>query len=297
VYDGKYAKNSIAVVGRFRKWPWGQHPDEAYLADGLQACGIQVVKVDQDGYHEAAGQAEWVLYTSQPASYGKMDRWAGSRKTILWTLDWLPDYQERGQIIDAGRAATVFVSSDQYDWAGKHGIRNHFYLPAACESFHPPFNPKPHRSCAFLGSLYNERRRSIASIVRSLKGEVLDRQAKWVYGPDLVRFVQGTKVVVGDNVRNDIQGYWSSRNYVITGAGGFLLTPNVPGIEKEFVAGKHVVLYSSIERLKEAIESCVEYDEKREAIRKAGFHHTRVNHNWAVRARALLEAVGIRKSV
>ena len=82
---------------------------------------------------------------------------------------------------------------------------------------------------------------------------------------------------------------------MITGAGGFLLTPQVPDIEMEFVAGKHVVLYSSMDRLGEAIESCIENNEKREEIRKAGFHHTRVNHNWAVRARALLAGIGVLK--
>lgn len=293
-YSGSsFIRNSVAVVGRFKKWPWGQHPDEAYLADAMQACGVQVFKIDQDGPHDAAGEAEWVLFTSQPASYGKMERWKGARKTILWTLDWLPDYADRGNIIEAGRAADLFASSDQYDWAGKYGILNHFYLPAACESLYPPFNPKPHRTCAFLGTPYSDRRRRIAEIVKSLGGQVLDKQKQWVYGADLAKYVQATKVIVGDNVRNDIQGYWSSRNYVVTGAGGFLLTPHVPGIEADFTAGVHVVLYTSIDRLKEAIESCVEHDGKREAIRKAGFHHARVHHNWAVRARALLERIRV----
>lgn len=238
-------------------------------------------------------QADWIVFTSQPASYGKMERWVREKKTILWTLDWLPDYADRGQIIDVGRRASVFASSDEYDWGLKYGIRNHLYLPGACESYYPPFDPKPHRSCAFLGTLYSERRRQIASVVRSFGGEVLEKQGRWVYGHALARYVQGTKVIVGDNVRNDVQGYWSSRNYVIPGAGGFLLTPQVPGIEEHFTAGEHVVLYTSVDRLKEAVEACIGNDQKREEIRKAGFHHVRVHHNWGTRARILLEAMGI----
>jgi spore maturation protein CgeB len=159
------------------------------------------------------------------------------------------------------------------------------------------FNPRPSRPCAFLGSLYNERRHKIARIVKRHGGEVLDSPGSWIYQDRLAEYVQTTKVIVGDNARNDVPGYWSSRNYIIPGAGGFLLTSNVPGLSSDFEFGKHVAVYDGAEALDEAIETCLAMDSEREAIRKAGFEHVRKNHGWVARARVLLNTLKIHARV
>lgn len=287
-------RSGIAIVGRFHPWPWGQHPDEAYLADRIEALGVKVFRVDQASAALPVLEAEWAVFTAQPSSWGKLWEWAPTHRTVLWTLDWLPDYPDRRSIIDAAKGVTVFATSDRFDWSGAYGMSNHFYLPGACEGVKPEFSPHPVRKCAFMGSIYNERRKKIAETVKRLGGEVLDSPSKWVYGLRLAKFVQSTKVIVGDNVRNDIPGYWSSRNYVIPGAGGFLLTAAVPGLESDLEPGVHACVYGSPRDLAGAIEACAAADRARETIRRAGFEHVRKNHGWAARAAALVERMGVR---
>lgn len=284
----------IAVVGQFASWHWGQHPDEAYLADAIESLGVPVYRIQQGWHGSVVRECEWVLFTSQPGSWNKMSRWSKTHRTVLWTLDWLPDYPERRDIIGAARRADVFVSSDRYDWKAYYGIRNHLYLPGACESADVPFEPKPHRSCAFMGSIYNARRTAIARIVEKLGGEVRGGPGKWLYGRDLAKYVQETKVVIGDNYRNDVPGYWSTRNYVIPGAGGFLLTSRVPGLEKDFEIGTHIAVYDTPGELEESIALCIARDAEREEMRRVGFGHVRANHTWKARARVLVETLGIK---
>lgn len=288
---GKHERSGVAVVGRFSAWSWGQHPDEAYMADALERIGTKVYRVNQESLAyppREALRAEWALFTGNPQSFMHMAPWQRTHPTALWTLDWLPGYSDRVNIIQAGRRATLFLSSDRHNWPA-HNVMNHWYLPGACEDRVARFDPKPTISCAFLGSLYSERRRKIAQLVRDRGGIVLDGPGSWVYGEELSRFVQGVKVVVGDNVVNDVPGYWSSRNYVIPGAGGFLLTHRVPDLDVQFAIGREIAVYDAFETLGTEIDRWIRNDAEREAIRRAGFERTRKDHTWDVRARTLLE--------
>jgi spore maturation protein CgeB len=126
------------------------------------------------------------------------------------------------------------------------------------------------------------------------RGEVRGAPGTWLYGRDLAKYVQETKVIVGDNYRNDVPGYWSTRNYVIPGAGGFLLTSRVPGLEKDFEIGTHIAVYDTPGELEEAIALCIAHDAEREEMRRVGFVHVRANHDWKARARVLLETLRIK---
>lgn len=284
-------RSGIAIVGQFDPWKWGQHPDEAYLADALAVMGVPIYRVRAADGETPVMQAEWVLFTGPTAK--KLPRWSGTHKTIVWTLDWLPDYAERQYIIDAGMSANLFVTSDRYDWLGRKGIGHHLYLPAACESLMIPFQPKPFRPVAFMGTIYNERRRRIAELVHSFGGQVLDSPSSWIYGAKLARFCQETKIIVGDNIVNNCPGYWSSRNYVIPGVGGFLLTPLVPELDEQFQLGKNIAVYNSLQELKVMITYFLKNEAERERIRKRSFEHVRGVHNWGERAVTLLDRIGI----
>jgi hypothetical protein len=288
---GRQERSGIAVVGRFSAWSWGQHPDESYMADALERIGTKVYRVSQESLSyppREALKAEWALFTGNPQSFMHMAPWQKTHPTALWTLDWLPGYSERVNIIQAGRRATLFLTSDRYNWPA-HGVTNHAYLPGACEGRVARFDPRPTTSCAFVGSLYSERRRKIAQIVRDRGGTVLDNPSSWIYGEALSRFVQGVKVVVGDNVVNDVPGYWSTRNYVIPGAGGFLLTPRVPDLDMQLSIGKEIAVYSAIEELGTELDRWIRDDAGREAIRCAGYERVRKDHTWNVRARTFLD--------
>jgi hypothetical protein len=244
--------------------------------------------VNQDLPRPPLKQAEWALFTGHPGSIARLDIWRKTHPTIVWTLDWLPDFPDRRSMIEAGRRATLFLSSDQYDWATTFGLRNHGYLPGACESVVAPFSPKPSIPCAFIGSLYSPRRKKIAEIVKKHGGIVLKEAGSWKYGTELSSWLQTIKVLVGDSYRNDVQGYWSTRNYIVPGAGGFLLTPRTPGLELQFKIDKEVAVYESVEALDERLGHWIGNDDVRERVRRAGYERVRREHSWDNRAKALL---------
>lgn len=291
VRDLVAGRTAIAIVGSFKKWHWGQHPDEAYMADALESIGVKVVRLEASSRPHPAPEAGWAVFTGQPESRGNMPKWEGTHATVLWTLDWLPYYKERKPVIDAARRATLFITSDQYDWRGVMGMPHQAYMAAACEGIETVLQPGPpwKRTCAFMGSIYSERRKKIAEIVRSLGGDVRGAPGAWVYGAELARYVQETKVIVGDNAWNDVPFYWSSRNYVVPGAGGFLLTPRVPGLETHFQDGVHVACYESLADLEGRLHKWIADDGRREEVRRVGFLHVREKHNWRVRAREFIE--------
>jgi len=285
---GPEPRSGIAIVGRFVPWPWRQHPDESYLADALQRLGVVVHRVNQDLPRPPLKQAEWAIFTGHPGSIARLDIWRKTHPTIVWTLDWLPDLPERRSIIEAGRRATLFLSSDQYDWAAAFGLRNHGYLPGACEAVAAPFSPKPSIPCAFIGSLYSPRRKQIAAIVQKHGGIVLDKAGSWKYGVELSSWLQTIKVVIGDSFRNDVQGYWSTRNYIVPGAGGFLLTPKTPGLELQFKLNREVGVYDSLDELDVKLDYWIKNDQERERVRRSGYDRVRREHSWDNRAKALL---------
>lgn len=281
------SRHGVAVIGQFSPWPWGQHPDEAYLADALEEIGVKVYRVRQDSKPAVVKQAEWSLFTGHPKSLEHLPAWKATHPTIVWTLDWLPDFPERRPMIEAGRRATLFLTSDQYAWRTQ-GISNHGYLPGACESISTQLSVRPTVPCAFIGSIYNERRERIAEIVKKRGGQVLTQSSTWKYGVALSRWLQCVKVLVGDNFRNDIQGYWSTRNYIVPGAGGFLLTPNVPGLGLQFKPDEEVGVYDSIEDLEKRLGYWIANDEVRERVRQEGYARVHREHTWKNRAMALL---------
>lgn len=280
--------SGIAIIGRFSDWPQKQRPDESYLADALESLGLRVFRVHQESIIAPIMRAKWAIFTGYPTSISRLESWGKTHLTAVWTLDWIPDLDGKKYIIGAAKKSTLFFSSDQFDWKSLEVV-NHRYLPGACESVSASFAPNPRISCAFMGTVYNERRRQIARIVESLGGTVLGDPDSWRYGERFSKFVQTVKVVVGDNFRNDVQGYWSTRNYIVPGAGGFLLTPRVPGLELEFALDREIAVYDSIEELKGKISGWIENDEAREKVRGEGYRKTRAEHHWQARAKALTE--------
>lgn len=287
---------NVAIIGKFSSWPWGQHPDEAYLADEMACLGVHVLRIDQSRHQIPPLGVDWAIFTGHEKSRRHLSLWRRVCPTVLWTLDWLPFMPERSYVIEDGKRVSLFITSDRYEWAHL-GIAHHKYLPGACEGRIPAFSPEPQRTCAFVGTLYNERRQAIAKIVRDAGGVVLDQPGAWVYGENLARFVQETKVVVGDNYRNDVSGYWSSRNYVVPGAGGFLLASQVPGIEEQFTPNEHIGVYSSLQTLPAALDRWIRDDLARERIRRTGFLHVRKNHGWRIRAIEMLNLMGFQPSL
>lgn len=108
---------------------------------------------------------------------------------------------------------------------------------------------------------------------------------------DLNDLYASAKVVVGDSVVRP--NYWSNRIYETLGRGGFLIFPEVPGLENEFERYKHYIPYKvgDWEAIKEKIDYYIFHDDERERIRKAGFEHCKKNHTYTKRCEELIKQV------
>lgn len=280
--------DGVAIVGKFGGGHEAGPPPEACLADAMETFGKKVVRIDRDSSYGQPPPTRWVVCTAHPNSYERIFVWQGGRRTVFWTTEWLLDGADRAGALEAAKRASIFGSADSHDWATTHGMSNHVRIPAACESVWPMFDPRPSLPCLFLGATDNPRGAEIAEIVRTLGGRAAEPGELKLRSHGLARLVQDVKVVVVDNPQNNIPSYWSTRNYTVPGAGGFLLTPEVEGLDCEFGIGQHVGVYGPIDGLRSRLEFWISCDVDREIARRAAFIHVRQNHNWRGRAKALL---------
>jgi hypothetical protein len=120
-----------------------------------------------------------------------------------------------------------------------------------------------------------------------------------------------TKVVVGDTlcINFDYPYYWSDRLYETIGRGGFIIFPQITGIQEEYStldfkvddggfwdkAPDPVELvtypYDDFKILKQRIDYYIEHDDEREKIRRAGFERTERDHTYVQRWKTILETI------
>ena len=111
-------------------------------------------------------------------------------------------------------------------------------------------------------------------------------------GQDLVNLYHSSKVVVGDSCLNGgITNYWSDRIPETLGRNGFLIHPNVEGMNDYFTPDEHLVTYDLGDwpRLQELIEKYLDDEESRDKISRAGQAHVLENHTYEVRMLQMME--------
>lgn len=116
-----------------------------------------------------------------------------------------------------------------------------------------------------------------------------------VRGDTLNQLYADSKVVIGDslNIGFNYPFYWSDRIYETTGRGGFIIHPEIEGLETQFEYGKEIVTYKygDFADLEEKINYYLAHDDEREAIRKAGFERTKKDHTYAKRWEHIINEV------
>jgi hypothetical protein len=116
-----------------------------------------------------------------------------------------------------------------------------------------------------------------------------------VRGHELNQLYSSCKIVIGDSLCKDFidSYYFSDRVFEVTGRGGFIIAPYIPGITDLFVDRKELVLYSldNFVQLKNLIDYYLVNDEEREAIRLAGHERTKRDHTYTCRMRQMLGVI------
>jgi hypothetical protein len=120
------------------------------------------------------------------------------------------------------------------------------------------------------------------------------RRGQAVRGQDLVDLYETATVVVGDScLAGNAHHYWSDRIPETVGRRGFLIHPEVVGLDEHFTVGEHLVTYpvGDWEALCDLVDRYLVDDEGREYIRNTGKAHVMEHHTYERRAEQIVDLV------
>lgn len=162
--------------------------------------------------------------------------------------------------------------------------KRHDVVFVGSKKYHPEWTYRP-KLVNWLGDVYGKR-------FEHYGGDGI----KIVRGKELNNLYASTKVVVGDTLCPNFtyENYWSDRIYETMGRGGFIIHPYIPGLEKEFVDGKHLVFYEykNLKQLKELVDYYLVNDDEREKIRVAGHNLVKENYTYKNRWQYIMKEIG-----
>lgn len=137
-----------------------------------------------------------------------------------------------------------------------------------------------------------------AKLVKWLKNTYGDRLGKYghpertIRGKELNQLYASCKVVIGDSLCKDFidSYYFSDRCFEVTGRGGFLISPYIPGMTDHFIDRKEAVFYAfdNFVQLKNLIDYYIAHDDEREIIRLAGHKRTKLFNTYTNRMQQML---------
>jgi spore maturation protein CgeB len=82
------------------------------------------------------------------------------------------------------------------------------------------------------------------------------------------------------------------RNFEVPGCGGFLLTENVPHLDRYFEIGKEVALYDTTDDLIDQVGYWLAHEDERAAVAQAGYRRVLTEHTYDHRFEEIFRRVG-----
>lgn len=83
------------------------------------------------------------------------------------------------------------------------------------------------------------------------------------------------------------------RNFEVPGCGGFLLTENVPYLDRYFEPGREVAVYDGPDELVEQVGYWLAHDDERAAVAEAGYRRVLAEHTYDHRFEAIFRRLGV----
>jgi glycosyltransferase involved in cell wall biosynthesis len=123
-----------------------------------------------------------------------------------------------------------------------------------------------------------------------------DGQIPTTRGAALNQLYADSKVAVGDSLvlGFDYPYYWSDRVYETMGRGGFLLMPEIKGLETEFTPEELATFkFGDFTDLKKKIDFYIINDAYRETMRQNGFNKVKNNYTYKHRWSQIIKELGL----
>lgn len=114
------------------------------------------------------------------------------------------------------------------------------------------------------------------------------------YNHDLVRVCRSARIVLGINLVNSIELYFSNRTFLTLAAGGFHLTHYVPGLETLFSNHEHLVWFRSRAECLELIAHYLARPTQARAIAERGRAYVRRRFGMTRQVRRILRLMDAR---
>jgi len=218
--------------------------------------------------------------------------------TVCWTTDDSWKYREISRFIGKYYDVITTTYPSCVDRYHKDGIANVVLTQwAANSAYLQP--PKASEQCAykvsFVGAAHGNRTRFIEDL-ESAGVHVECFGHGWPNGSvpaEQIPFIMRDSVISLNFANTPALKPGGSqikaRNFEVPGAGGFLLTEYVPGLEKYYMNNHEITTFSSVAELITKIKYYTENTKERDAIALAGYERTVSEHTYEQRMRSVLD--------
>jgi spore maturation protein CgeB len=192
--------------------------------------------------------------------YAVFEQAAKITKTCLWFMDPLTSYTEE---MRKKTSLVSFFCCDKLNVLNEAKLinKNSFQV---CEGFDETvdkvFKNKECYDVSFIGNMYGER----LNMIKNVKHNI--RIVNNVFGEEHAQEVSKTKI----NLNFCTNQGASDRVYKIMAAGGFLLTNDWIGRDKDFVDGKDLIIFEDSEDLNNKISFYLKSENERKIIAENG---------------------------
>ena len=298
---------------------------EAHIALSLQKLGHEVLFIQENELQpgtlvERVGDADFFLWTRtwKPSDgtghVSEADLQAlkdAGKLTVSFHLDKYAGIQRDGGLATDTFWRTDYVFSPEGSTQSKqifesHGINQRYLPPGIYEGDCYITEPVEHfkHDVVFVGGgidyMHPEwpYRRKLVEWLQETYGDRFGKYGhpeRTVRGHELNQLYSSSKVVIGDSLCKDFfdSFYYSDRCFEVTGRGGMLITPYIPGMTDHFTDRKEAVFYAfdNWAQLKFMIDYYLEHDDEREAIRLAGHERTKTENTYTQRMKFMIETL------
>lgn len=315
----------ILYVSDFR-FPWCT---AVHIARTMERLGHQVWRIQENTTTPADIERQATLYDTTQVWYQRTwgfgaangeltDRWrkmeADGRITVSYHLDLYVGLDREATVAGDPFWTTQFVFTADGDpltaaWMADHGINHHWMAPAVVADETMMGDVDTGRfpwDVVFVGSeQYHgewDHRRDLLTVLQSHYGERFHRYgngAEVVRGFDLNTLYRTVPVAVGDSLcmtwpdGTRHRNYFSDRYFETVGRGGFLVAPNVPGLDWFLIDGVHYAGYEfgDWDGMRAQVDRALADPDWRAVVARAGHDHVAAHHTYDVRITQALRII------
>lgn len=281
-----------------------------YIRDAFNSLGHMVCSVDDPRTHDPINllqsvrryKPDFVFIAKDPRYNNIIEEIAELSTTVMWNMDVRYDINiflnTCGPLYEHCHLKFIIGDGNLSKYMEK-GIENIFWLS---EGISPAHHFKPTNiiasdyiryecEVAFAGSVssFHDGR---AEVMKALRDSDFDfEHFQGVFNEDHNKLVTIAHVNLGQSGWPKVKLSMSARDYRIMGAGGFLLTNHVEGIDEWFDIGEMCDTYRTTEECLDKVKFYLNKSTLREKIALRGMEEVHKKHKFTDRLKILIEKV------